>query len=71
VTGRRGRRSEQLLDDLKEKREYCKLRGEALDRILWGSRLGTGCGPVVMQTKQWMNSSTTLGNEHALGLDTF
>jgi hypothetical protein len=27
VTGRRGRRFEQLLGDLKEKRGYCKLKG--------------------------------------------
>ena len=26
VTGRRGRRSKQLLDDLKENRGYCKLK---------------------------------------------
>jgi hypothetical protein len=34
VTGRRGRRRQQLLDDLKEKRRYWKLKEEALDRIL-------------------------------------
>jgi hypothetical protein len=28
VTGRRGRREKQLLDDLREKRGYCKLKGE-------------------------------------------
>jgi hypothetical protein len=32
VTGSRGRRRKQLLDDLKEKRGYCKLKEEALDR---------------------------------------
>jgi hypothetical protein len=35
VTGRRGKRSKELLDDLKEKRGYCKLKEEALDRTLW------------------------------------
>jgi hypothetical protein len=30
MTGRRGRRREQLLDDLKEKRRYWKLKEEAL-----------------------------------------
>jgi hypothetical protein len=35
MTGRRGRRRKQLLDDLKEKRRYCKLKEEALDRTLW------------------------------------
>jgi len=34
VTGRRGRNSEQLLDDLKKKRAYCKLTQEALDRTV-------------------------------------
>ena len=38
VTGRRGRRGirrrKQLLDDLKEKKGYCKLKEEALDRTL-------------------------------------
>jgi hypothetical protein len=33
-TGRRGRRRKQLLDDLKEKRGYWKLKEEALDRTL-------------------------------------
>jgi ABC-type arginine transport system permease subunit len=31
VTGRRGRRRKQLLDDLKEKRRYWKLKQETLD----------------------------------------
>jgi hypothetical protein len=34
MTGRRGRRRKQLLDDLKEKRGYWKLKEEALDRTL-------------------------------------
>ena len=29
-----GRRRKQLLDDFKEKRAYCKLQDEALDRTL-------------------------------------
>jgi hypothetical protein len=32
VSGRRGRRRKQLLDDLKERRKYWKLKEEALDR---------------------------------------
>jgi hypothetical protein len=35
MTGRRGRRCMQLLDDLKEKRRYWKLKEEALDSTLW------------------------------------
>jgi hypothetical protein len=40
MTGRRGRRLKQLLDDLKEKRRYWKLKEEALDRRLWRTRFG-------------------------------
>jgi hypothetical protein len=39
VTGIRGRRCKELLDDLKERRGYRKLKGEALYRTLWGTRL--------------------------------
>ena len=35
VTGKRGRRSRHLLDDLKEKRGYFKLLEEALGLSLW------------------------------------
>ena len=47
VTGRRGRRRKQLLDDLKEKRGYWKLQEEALDRTLLGTRFGRGYGHLV------------------------
>jgi hypothetical protein len=39
MTGGRGRGRKQLLDDLKEKRRYWKLKEEALDRTLWRTRL--------------------------------
>jgi predicted AlkP superfamily pyrophosphatase or phosphodiesterase len=52
VTGRRGRRRKQLLDDFKEKRRYWKLKEEALDRTVWRTRFGRGYGPVVRQTMQ-------------------
>jgi hypothetical protein len=52
MTGRRGRRRKQLLDDLKEKRRCWKLREEALDRTLWRTRFGRGYGPVVRQTAE-------------------
>jgi hypothetical protein len=52
VTGRRGRRRMQLLDDLKEKRRYWKLKEEALDRTLWRIRFGRGYRPVVRQTTE-------------------
>ena len=44
MTGRRGRRRKRLLDELKETRGYCKLKEQALDRIVWRSRFGRGCG---------------------------
>jgi hypothetical protein len=47
VTGRWGRRHEQLLDDLKERRGCCKFKDEALDRILWRTRFWRDYGPVV------------------------
>ena len=38
VTGRRGRRRRELLDDLKEKRGYSHLKEEAVDRPMWRAR---------------------------------
>jgi hypothetical protein len=40
MTGRRGRRRKQLLDDLKEKIIYWKMKEEALDLTLWSTRFG-------------------------------
>jgi hypothetical protein len=47
VTRRRGRRRKKLLDDLGDRRGYCHLKEEALDRIKWRNHFGRGCGPVV------------------------
>jgi hypothetical protein len=52
VTARPGRGCKQLLDDLKEKRGYWKLKEEALDRTLWRTRFGRGYGPIVRQTTE-------------------
>jgi hypothetical protein len=49
MTGRRGGRRKQLLDDLKKKRRYWKLKEEALDRTLWRTRFGREYGPVTRQ----------------------
>jgi hypothetical protein len=49
VTGRRRRRRKQLLDDLKEKRGYSKLKEVAIDRTLWRTFCERSCGPVVRQ----------------------
>jgi hypothetical protein len=57
VTRRRWRSRKQLLGDLKEIIGYWKLKDEALDRTLWRTRFGKGYGPVVRQTKEWMNES--------------
>ena len=47
VKRRRGRRRNKLLDDLKDRRGYCQLKEEALDRTMRRNRLGRGFGPVV------------------------
>jgi len=49
-----GRRCNQLLDDLKERRGYCKLKREALDHTLWKTGCGRGCGHV-RKTEYRMN----------------
>jgi len=38
--GRRGKRHQHILDDLKVKRGYCELNEEALDRIVWRTHFG-------------------------------
>jgi hypothetical protein len=52
MTERRGTRRKQLLDDLKEKRKYWKLKEEALDSTLWRTRCGRGYRPIVRQTTE-------------------
>jgi hypothetical protein len=52
VTGRRGRRRRNILDDLKERRGYPYLKEEAVDRTMWRARFGRGFGPVVRQTSK-------------------
>jgi hypothetical protein len=55
VTERRGRRRKQLLDNLKVKRGYYKLKQKAPDRTVLGTRFGRGCGPVVRETMELIN----------------
>jgi hypothetical protein len=50
MTGRRGRRRKQLLDDSKEKRRYWKVKEEALDLTLWRTHFGRGYGSLMTQT---------------------
>jgi hypothetical protein len=52
VLERRERRRKQLLDDLKERTGYWKLKEEALDRTGWRTGFGIGYGPVVRQTAE-------------------
>jgi len=57
VTGRRRK----LLDDLKERRGYCHMKEEALDRTVWRAGFGRGFGPAVRQTAKWMNDNWVTG----------
>ena len=50
MTGRRGRRRKQLVDALKEKRGYSKLKEGAPGRTLRRIYFRRGYGPVVRQT---------------------
>jgi hypothetical protein len=50
VTGRRGRRCRKVLDDLKERVGYSRLKEEALDHSMWTARFGRGFGLFVRQT---------------------
>ena len=59
MTERRGRRCKQLLDDLKEKRGYWKLKAEALDRTVWRTWFGTAFGSLD-NTDYVLNGSTRL-----------
>jgi len=47
MTGKRGRKHRQLLDDLKEERTCWKLTVEQLDSTLWRTGFESGYGPAV------------------------
>ena len=49
MTRRRGIRRKKLLDDLKDRRGYYRLKEEALARTMWRNRFGRGVGTVVRQ----------------------
>ena len=55
MRGRQGGRHTQSLDVFEETREYSKLKVEALDRTVWRTRCGRGCGHVITQTAERMN----------------
>ena len=50
MAGRRGRRRKHLLDGLKEKKGYYKLKEEAVERTLLRDGFGKDRGPVVRST---------------------
>jgi len=52
VTKRRGRRRRKLLDDIKNRRGYCHLKEEALDRTMWRHCFGGGFETVVRQNTE-------------------
>ena len=52
MMGRRGRRRKQLLDYLKEKRVYCQLKEEALDRTAWRTGFERDYGPAERNTAE-------------------
>jgi hypothetical protein len=63
VTGRRGRRSKKLLDDLKDRRGYCNLKQEALDRTMWRSRNEWTCNLVPRKDHYLWLSNTVCWEE--------
>jgi len=42
------------LNDGEGTRIYCTLKAEAVDRTVWGTGCGSGCGLVARQNKRWM-----------------
>ena len=69
VTRRRGRRRKKLLDDLKDRRGYCQLKEEALDRTVWRNRFGRGFGPVVWQITDDDDENDTPHRRHGATCD--
>jgi len=57
--GRRGKRSKQLLEDLKGTRRQWRLKEEALDRSVWRIGFGRGCASSV--TLAWFSNSPVGG----------
>jgi hypothetical protein len=62
VMGRWGRRCKKLLDDFKEKQGYCKLKEEALDRLMRRTHFGRSYG-LVRQTTKWIPAKREVKKE--------
>jgi hypothetical protein len=55
VTGGRGRRNKQLLDDGRKREDTVNWKRKyVLDGTVWRTGFGRGYGPVVRQTMEWM-----------------
>jgi len=52
VTGRRGRRCKQLLEEPTENRGHCKMQEEAVYRSLWRTCFGRGHESVIRQQNE-------------------
>ena len=48
MTGRQGRRRKQLLDDFKERRQYCELKEATIESTVWGNGFGRSYATVAM-----------------------
>ena len=68
VTGRRGKRRKQLLDDVKEKRGYWKLKAEAADRTVCRNLSGRDCGPALIALSQTISVSVQRQEERTMCL---
>jgi len=62
VTGRRGRRRKQLLDELTETREYCTLKEETLDHTVWRTGFARGYGAVLRQEFRMNENASKCGS---------
>lgn len=51
LTGKQGRRCQQLLDGLQKRRRYLKFKEAALDHLVWRTHFWRGYGPVVILIK--------------------
>jgi hypothetical protein len=60
VTGRRGRGSKHLLDDLKETSWYFKLKKEALYLVLWRTRFERDCGSFELEEMKQFDRKTDI-----------
>jgi len=59
VTGGRGRRRKQLLDDPLETTGHLKLKQESPNHTLWRTRFGRVYGRVVRQTTKWTETMSS------------